>query len=215
MGGTFADILSILFNSAIVAMTAAAMWGFFGHRGGSANMKVENTRCFEYFTVDSNLLVSICAVLTIVFKILRIAGAGEIPYWATVLKFTGVTAVTLTFVVVMTILGPAAGYRLMFEGGSLFMHLITPAAAMVTFVFFDGGTAIPWSCLLYALIPTFVYAVVYFTMVIIVGEKKGGWVDFYGFNKGGRWYLSFVVIMAMTALIALLLRLGHNAFVSL
>lgn len=212
MSGTAADILSIIFNTAIVVLTAVAMWGFFGHRGGSANMKVESVRCFEYFTVDSNLLVSLTACITIFFKIRQLAGFGAVPYWATLLKLVGVTAVSLTFVVVMVLLGPAAGYRLMFEGGSLFMHLITPIAAMLTFMFFDGGPALPWISLLFALIPTLIYAVVYFTMVIIVGKDKGGWEDFYGFNKNGMWYVSFPLIMAMTAAIAMLLRWAHNAF---
>lgn len=211
--GIAADVLSLIFNIAIVVMTAVAMSGFFFRRGGSANMKVENARCFEYFTVDSNLLVTLTAAVMIFFKARALLGGpAEIPYWATLLKLVGTTAVFLTFLVVMLILAPIAGYGYMIEGGSLYMHLITPLAAAVTFIFFDGGPALDAVSIALSLIPTFVYGIVYFVMVVIVGEKNGGWEDFYGFNKGGRWYLSVVAMLGMTAVTALLLRLAHNAF---
>ena len=49
-------------------------------------------------------------------------------------------------------------------------------------------------------------------MVVIKGPEKDGWEDFYGFNKGGRWYLSVVMMAVMTLAIAFLIRSGHNAF---
>jgi len=50
----------------------------------------------------------------------------------------------------------------------------------------------------------------YVTMVIFIGEKNGGWYDFYGFNIGGFWYLSCMVIILATLGLAALLRIIHN-----
>ena len=50
------------------------------------------------------------------------------------------------------------------------------------------------------------------TMVVFIGASRGGWVDFYGFNIGGKWYLSFAVMLIATLLLSFGLRLWHNAF---
>ena len=38
------------------------------------------------------------------------------------------------------------------------------------------------------------------------------WEDFYGFNIGGLWYVSYVVLPAVTYVFARLLRALHNKF---
>ena len=40
-------------------------------------------------------------------------------------------------------------------------------------------------------------------MVIIVGQENGGWADFYGFNMGGKWYISMAAMLAAAYLIGL------------
>lgn len=205
------DILALVCDIAIVAFTAVSMGEFWSLTGGKANMKVKDTRCFEYFTVDSNILVALTALIMIVFDVQRLVTGAGIPYWATLLKFIGTVAVSLTFFVVMLILAPYAGYKFMLEGCSLYMHLITPVIAMITFVLFDGANRLPWYTVPLALLPTVIYGIVYFIKVVIIGVEKGGWEDFYGFNKNGRWYLSCFMMLLMTSAIAVLLLLGHNA----
>ena len=61
-----------------------------------------------------------------------------------------------------------------------------------------------------ALIPVFIYAVVYLVMVVFIGEAHGGWNDFYGFATRVPLWVSLVLIMPVTYGIAMLLRLGHN-----
>lgn len=204
-------VLSIVFNIAIVTMTVLAMSEFYSEIGGRANMQVKKARCLEYFTVQSNLLCSLTAIVMIVFGVLRLINGMGAPLWALVLKLIGTAAVGLTFFVVFLMLAPYAGYKFMIEGGSLYMHLITPLAAMVSFILLDGGPKLPMWTVALAIIPTFLYGIVYLYQVVVKGEKNGGWEDFYGFNKGGKWPLSSVLLLAMTALIAFLLILGHNA----
>lgn len=206
------NILSLISNAVVLILTAYSVISFF-IKGGDANMKVRDEKCFEYFTVDSNVLVSIASAVMIVFNIMSFSKGGfDAPVWALVFKLVGSTAVGLTFLVVCTMLAPFSdkGYFSLFEGAGFFMHLISPVLAMLSFVLFEGGTKIGYINILFALIPTVIYAVVYFIMVMIVGEEKGGWNDFYGFNKGGKWYITAPVIIGMTALIAFALIALHN-----
>lgn len=207
------NILSLVSNFLIFVLTAYSVVSFY-IKGGDANMKVRKEKCFEYFTVDSNILAAVASAVMIVFNIMSFSKGGfTAPGWALVFKLVGSTAVGLTFIVVVTMLAPFAerGYFSLFEGTSFFMHFLTPVLAILSFVLFESGTKIGYINILFALIPTLIYAVVYFIMVLIVGEEKGGWNDFYGFNKGGKWYITAPVIIAMTALISFVVILLHNA----
>ena len=55
-----------------------------------------------------------------------------------------------------------------------------------------------------------IYGIVYLTMVVFIGENNGGWIDFYHFNIGGFWYISFLAVLAVTLLIASAERLIYN-----
>lgn len=205
-------ILSLISNLAIFFMTFISLLVFFV-KGGDANMKVKAERCFRYFTVDSNVLAALASAVMVYFNIRTLAsGDLSVPAWATVFKFTGAAAVALTFFVVIFMLAPFSkdGFFSLYEGTGFIMHLVTPVLAMLSFILFDGGERLSYLTILIAVIPTMIYAVVYFYMVMIKGEGNGGWEDFYGFNKGGKWYLFAPGVVGMSALFSFLLLLLHN-----
>lgn len=207
------NVLSLVSNVIIFLSTAVSLIIFFT-KGGEGNMKVKRTKCFVYFTVDSNILVSVAAAVLAVFNVLSLVKGGgfEAPLWSIVFKMVGTAAVALTFMVVVVMLAPNAkeGYFSLFTGTSFPMHFSTPVLAMLSFILFEAGTKLSYLTILLALIPTIIYAIVYFIMVIIVDKEKGGWDDFYGFNKGGKWYLISPVVIGMSALLAFLIILLHN-----
>ena len=207
------NVLSLVSNAVIFFSTLICLVIFLV-KGGEGNMKVSRFRCFVYFTVDSNVFAMLVSGVMMYFNIKGLAAGGalELPQWAVVLKLVAATAVTLTFLVTATMLAPFAkdGYFSLFTGTSFCMHFSTPVLAALSFILFEAGVKLDYIMILFALIPTVVYAIVYFIMVLVVGEEKGGWKDFYGFNKGGRWYVSAPVIIAMTALIAFVEILLHN-----
>ena len=63
---------------------------------------------------------------------------------------------------------------------------------------------------MYAVIPVLVYAGLYFVMVVVIGEKHGGWKDFYGVTTRVPVWIPAILIMPLTWGIATLLRLAHN-----
>ena len=208
------NILSLIFNIAIVASTIYATSSFYSGFG-AGNMKVHGTECFQFFTVDSNILAGICSLIMLFFNIKRIKNVDTpVPKGFQLFKFAGTVAVTLTFITVVAFLGPTMGYELMFEGPCLYMHLTTPILAIITFCVFEAGDRLSAKQALTGVIPTIIYGAVYFTMVIIVGVENGGWNDFYGFNSGfleGRWYISIVAMPAFTYIFSLALKALHAA----
>lgn len=202
-------IASLICNVLVIVLVAFSVVSFF-FRTGDGNMAVAGTRCFRFFTIDSNILCALTCALVLPFNVRGLrAGETVIPTWVLTCKFIGTTAVTLTFLVVMGFLGPILGYGAMFSGNNLFLHGICPILAMVSFLFAEGG-ALRFRTVWLALLPTLVYGLVYMTMVVIVGESAGGWPDFYMFNATGMWPLTFVALMLVTFAIAALLRLPHR-----
>ena len=199
--------LSLICSAVVIGTTLGSLAVFF-LRTGDGNMAVHGTLAFRYFTVDSNILCALaCAgLIPAAVKGLR-TGVFSPSRRALAWKYVGAGAVGLTFAVVMVFLGPVFGYGMMFRGLNLFLHLINPLAAMISFLLWERGEALDKGMILWADLPMAIYGVVYLLMVIVLRR----WPDFYGFNMGGRWYVSYLaVLLGMTA-IAALLRLGHNA----
>ena len=168
-------------------------------------------RTFCMFTVNSNILAGICMLLCLPYTIdgLR-TGNYHLPNWIVTLMYTGVTAVALTFLISLCVLAPVKGFVLIFTGSRFFLHGVCPVLAIVAFCFFicDHHITLRESPL--ALIPVFLYAAIYLFMVVVVGEKNGGWNDFYGFVTRVPGWLSVTLVMPLTYGIATILRLIHN-----
>jgi len=131
---------------------------------------------------------------------------GQPKSFATQFKYYGTCTVVVTLITVLVFLGPTIGYKKMFEGNNLYMHLVGPLLALISFCFLDRGTKLNISHVWKSLIPTIIYGAVYIVMVLITKE----WPDFYGFNANGMWYVSLVAMMAGAFIIGLVIKALHN-----
>ena len=193
-------IAALAVNALIVAFTIYGMSRFFTV-GGDGNMKVMNTRCFIYFTVDSNLLAALASLLMLIGQIRLLMKGKPLPAPILVLKHVGTTAVGVTFFTVFCFLGMLYGYASMVDGVNLYMHLLTPLLAMLGYVLLEAQPRLRFRSVFFGLLPTILYGAVY--MVLVVIKKR--WPDFYGFNIGGHWPLSSCLMVLATFLISLIL----------
>ncbi|MBO4289214.1 MAG: hypothetical protein J5865_03830 [Lachnospiraceae bacterium] len=168
-------------------------------------------RTFCMFTVNSNILTGLSMLLCLPYTIDGLRRHNyHLPNWIVDLMFAAVTAVALTFLVSLFILSPVKGFVLIFTGSRFFLHGVCPILAIIAFCFFISGHYIRFREFLWALIPVLIYAVVYIVMVVVIGEERGGWNDFYGFATRMPLWISITAIMPITLLIAALLRHLHN-----
>ncbi|MBQ5487402.1 MAG: hypothetical protein IIT70_00905 [Clostridia bacterium] len=169
-------------------------------------------RTFCMFTVNSNILTGICMFLTIPYSIEELRKRSYVvPGWLVELDFMMVTSVAITFLVSLLILAPVKGFVPIFTGSRFFLHGVCPILAILTFCFFIKDHYLPFRSTFLALIPVFIYASVYFVMVDVVGETRGGWNDFYGFLTRIPPWISLTLFMPVTFGAATALRLVHNA----
>ena len=168
-------------------------------------------RTFCMFTVDSNILAGVSMLLCLPYTVdgLR-TGYYHLPDWVVVLMHVAVTAVSRTFLVSLFILAPVKGFVLIFSGSRFFLHGVCPVLSIVAYCCFINSHLIRFREALLAIIPILIYGTVYVVMVVVIGEDRGGWNDFYGFTTRVPIWVTLLVVIPLTIGIILLLRLGHN-----
>ena len=141
---------------------------------------------FIYFTNISNLAVGLMALVDVVFLIMSLAKNKDcVPFVFSLIKLVLISMTTLTFFVVLFVIGPINGYPKSYSGRNLFTHLIVPLLSLVSYLFFEEKIRFKWRYSLIALLPFFIYSIVYIINVIVLKS----WPDIYQINKQGLWYL--------------------------
>ena len=167
----------------------------------------ENLR---FFTVDSNILMAVCAVIFLVFYCMR---KDVFPKWLSVFMLTAAASVGVTFFTVVCFLGPGQaalgrGYFSLFRGSNLFFHLINPVLGMADLIFLAPQYHYTVRSCIYGVIPTAVYSFVYAAMVL-----TRRWPDFYNFTFRGHYWMTPLVIIIFVLLsfvISVILSRTHN-----
>ncbi|MBR2822901.1 MAG: hypothetical protein IKE24_04370 [Clostridia bacterium] len=192
--------MSFFLNMVIFVLTAVLMIRIFRKDG-----KWDLTRgrfAMRFFTVQSNLFCALSALMMCLFP-----ESG----WAWILKYMGTAAVTVTMLTVFLFLAPSigkGGLRQLLKGSDLFMHLITPLMALVSFCIFEKR-GMSFAAALAGMVPVVLYGPRYLYKIKFAPEDKR-WDDFYGYNKGGKWPVTFAMMMVGTLLICLGLMALQN-----
>ena len=157
-------------------------------------------RSLKYFTIQSNLLVGIAAVIWLAHCKKGVSKAVES------FKYVAAAAVALTFITVMTFLGPMYGYPEMLVGANLWLHLIVPVAAIAEIIFLSDAEYTRRDNNL-AILPLAIYGTFYLANNVINGI--GEWPD------TNDWYLFLTwgypigfVIFALLFLVTWLMAFG-------
>ena len=158
----------------------------------------------RFFTILSNLLCALSSLLMALFLL-----KGQVPYGVWLLKYIGTASVAVTFVTVMVFLGPAAGYKAMLSGKDLYLHLIGPLLAIVSFCFTERLYPLTLPLALLGAVPVLLYGLFYLYKVVL-GPDEGRWEDFYGYNKDGKWPVAFTAMIVGGALLCVVLWLLYH-----
>ena len=153
-------------------------------------------KSLRFFTILSNLFCAVSALLWVLSS----------SYWAWLLKYVGTVAVTVTLLTVIFFLGPNMGYKPLFSGKDLYLHLCGPLLAIVSFCFMECQFALSFSLSLLGILPVITYGFVYLVEVVILKN----WEDFYGYNKDGKWKISMAAMFAGGFAVCMLIRILYS-----
>ncbi len=203
-------LLTLLFSAAVVICTCVGVVMNLTtlHDENFDHMGIET---FCMFTVNSNIFMGIAMFLTLPYTVDGLRnGYFRLPDWLVYLLFVASTALSLTFLVSLFILAPFKGFVLIFTGSRFFLHGLCPILAIAVFCFVLKDTHLRFAATFLSLIPVFIYACIYYMMVEVVGEDRGGWNDFYGFLTRIPPWISLSAFLPITFGIATVLRILHN-----
>ncbi len=186
--------ISLILNYIIVFFTIISLIIAFANIkimfGNEPVLESSTFGIFRFFTVDSNLLIGISAlVFSIEERKLLLGKINNISTKFYIFKYASTVAVSLTFIVVFTYLAriSAGGIMSMLMNSNLFFHLIIPVLSMLTFILFEKTDKIKFKHVFYGLIPMLLYAVYYIGNLIVHVEngKVLPKYDWYWFVQGG------------------------------
>lgn len=200
-------IISLILNLFVVISTIIIVALYFTPNSGEGNMNVSGVECFKFFTIDSNILVAITCLIVSIYDILILINKyDELPKYIIYIKHIGVTAITITFLVVLCYLGPVQGFDLMYGHKGVLTHLLNPLASIISYLFFEHSIKEKYRFTFLGILSVLVYGSVYLTLVVFTKT----WEDFYSFNINNMWYISLIVIIIVSYLISLMLNALHN-----
>lgn len=181
---------SLLINNLIAFIVFAAamrMLYRFNEQGMPVRLIRENLQYLKYFTVLSNLLAGIAAILCNVMLTLKMCKVvRRVPGWVTLLKYISTTLVALTFMVALCYIGPRTDFRSAYRGPNFWFHLVVPVLAVADFICFERADGLTFSSTFLPLIPTGIYAGAYLVNLIMNGYGgRDHPNDWYGFGDDG------------------------------
>ncbi|MGN1190793.1 MAG: hypothetical protein ACI4SL_10415 [Candidatus Ornithospirochaeta sp.] len=164
------------------------------------------SRVFMLFTVNSNLVAAAGAICVVPYAIDGLRNRWHrLPKWVDRLLYCGTLSVNMTLVFAMAILYPRMG-NVAVTGMNLGLHVVCPILTIILFICVENSRKLTYSDSLLSLIPYFLYATVYFLMVVAL--KK--WRDIYGLvERLGP--IGAIAAMTFFALaLSAVLRIVHN-----
>lgn len=175
-------------------------------------LEASGLNVFKFFTVDSNILMGISAILFAHYERKLLTGKiKNIPVGFYILKLMATVSVSLTFVIVFAYLGRIApgGLMSLLQNSNIFFHLVIPVLAILTFTIFEKTNKIKFSYVMSGLIPTLIYGIYYVINIIVHLDdgKISTKYDWYNFAQKGisNAYKIAPIILLITFVIGFLL----------
>ena len=148
----------------------------------------------QYFTIQSNLMTALASSFIIPYAINGIRRKRFVyPKWLSMLHYSGTLCTTLTMVFALLFILPH-DRDLAIGAHNFFLHVICPIGILISFCMVESSYKYSRKDNLICLLPVLVYSLVYLTMVVIIGEERGGWKDLYLLDEFIPWYFSIFLM---------------------
>lgn len=205
-------IINIIIFILTVIATVCMMAGIHFMGAETNSLTARNITVFRFFTVESNILMGIMALVFSIFEIKVLTKKRDhIPSKLYILKLISTVGVVLTMLTTVLFLAPTSkhGYFSLFTNSNLFFHFVIPLLSLITFIFFEKTEKIKFKYTFAGIIPMFLYGIFYSINIFthIENGKVSPIYDWYGFVQNGIKDVFFVipVILGATYLISFLL----------
>lgn len=168
--------------------------------GNAGTLTAARLAMFKYFTVDSNVIMGVIALIVAIEQYMILKGKKtEVSTCGYVLALLGTVGLTLTMLVTIFFLAPtmAAEYGLFanFKDSNFFLHLLNPTLSIVVFLAFEKSNKIRYAHTWTGISPLVIYACYYVAQNLAHAENGAiqKAYDWYGFFLMGTKSILFVL----------------------
>ena len=173
-------------------------------------------KIIKFFTVQSNILAGISALLYLVFAIRKQKSQKPFPFFVHVLKYISTIDLILTFLVVALFLGFIVedGYFSLYVNANFFFHFAIPVINFISFVFCEEKFDCKFEHTFLGVIHVVIYS--FFYLIVVLTHFQNGAVDikydWYAFAQLGLpiAFVCSVVVLSISYLSAYLLYKAIN-----
>ncbi len=151
----------------------------------------------HYFPLQSSLLAAVGAAFLVPYAIEGIRKKRfTLPRWLVVFHYACATCAAITFVAAMVLILPAQGATAV-RGTDFWMHLVVPICNVILFQCVETGVSLTRRDTVLAQVPYWMYMVLYYVEVVVIGKENGGWSDFYLTRKYFPMWVSILLMLAI------------------
>ena len=199
------DYLTNLFRHySIIALCSGIftlIFSFYGIIAGVIRtverMKVNGFFAFAFFTMIANILAALSISFVIPYAVEGIKKKRFVlPKWVAIFHYISTTSIAIMLVFVLAFISWSSPYDA-FGDSNLVMHIICPIFILVSFFQIENRYTYTIKDCFIGCIPLYIYEVVYYIEVVLIGEANGGWRDIYRVQEH---LPTFVAILALMIL---------------
>jgi len=204
--------ISLILNVIIFLLAIAGSIFCFGEIYLFYTTPIEHgIKLIKFFTVQSNVLAGIVALLYIIFFVRKNKTNKNIPNILHILKYIVTIDLIITFLVVSLFLGfiTEEGYFSLFLNANFFFHFLIPLLNFISFVFFENSPKLKFSYTFLGIIHVILYSIFY--LIVVLFNFKDGQVslyyDWYAFAQKGLLIalICALVVLSLSYLVSFLL----------
>lgn len=208
----------IIFISMVVSVVITLIFGSWAARKDIDDtlygMHVEYWMHIVSFTILSNIMLGIIALISAIIGIRCYRKKKDLPKSLLTWYLVGATSGTLTCLTVVFLLAPQRAlsgkeYFDMLLGPMFHLHFFNPLLAVISYIFFSGKQKATKKDRILAMLPPIIYSAPYILCVAILHV----WPDFYNLTFGGQYHLLFLIYIVFLSIIfgiSSLLAYCHN-----
>lgn len=160
-------------------------------------MKVNGFFAFAFFTMIANILASLSVSFVIPFAVEGIKKKRLVlPKWVAILYYISTTSIAIMLIFVLAFISWASPYDA-FGDSNLVLHIFCPILILISFFQIENRYTYKIRDCFIGCIPLFIYEIVYYIEVVLIGEANGGWKDIYHVQEHLSPFIAITLLMLL------------------
>lgn len=166
---------------------------------------------FFYFTMISNTLAAFSVAFVIPFAVDGIKRKNFVlPKWVAEFNYISATSITIMLVFVLFFMSWASPYDAFGGSINIILHVFCPTFILLSFFQIENKYIYSIKDCFIGCLPFFIYIIIYFIEVVLIGEENGGWKDLYRIQEFTSPLLAIPLLLLFGFFISWLIAMISN-----